>query len=351
MVAETEVIAEWQRAQQLLREAGLGAQSLVLQRVSAGLSGAAVFQCQVDAAQYALRRWPASVPAQRVDQIHGVIRSASNQLSIVPSLVSLRDDCTWVDHQGGVYELATWMPGQPWQSAEADHIGLLQAVAAGGDVLAAFHDATRHWPQSQMPAPAALRRMTRLQQLARELPVALDRAETAALSPALRWAVRWLKQCADQQLQQAAQRLGPWTARMVPTRMALRDVHRHHILFDQGRPSGLVDFDALGIDAVSADLARWANGFLCLLADHREIDDAAVWESLRRGYGSRQAISQTELDLAIDLAEASWIIILGNWVVWILGGERDFSDCKATVDQRVNEIMRRMDPAASGTGL
>jgi Ser/Thr protein kinase RdoA (MazF antagonist) len=324
-----------------------------IRRLESGFSGARVFRCEVAGTEYALKRWPAATKAARVDEVHEVIRRARNTLSVIPELIPAllgQTRLSWDSHH---YELARWMPGGPAD----DSAERLRAVERGAAVIAGFHDSTRCWGETDSPPAAVLRRLSRIEELRQRLPQAVARQQ--APTPTLARATAWLRLHGQHWLEEAARLLGPWATRLVPTQIVLRDIHRHHILFDDGTPSGLVDFDALGNDTIATDLARWVSGFLGPGETTAGLEpntthlpaEETVWRAAWAGYHQRGTISEQECELAMTIAQASWIIQLANWVVWTQLGERDFSDCWPAVDRRVEEIMLKMKVNLLGTAI
>lgn len=327
--------------------------SAAIQCVRGGLSGSAVFVCEVAGRKFAMKRWPAGTLPWRIDEVHEVMAQSSRSLSIVPELVRSSLASTRVGYEGFQYELVSWMDGEAVaDSADelqraislipdsaVDTAGpsrrILAAVEAGGEAIARFHDSVRRISGPMTPAPSVLRRLGRIEQLRIELPQALKRAET--LSPVLRGAAKWLQRESASRLDAAHHVLGQWVGRMVPTQMVLRDVHRQHILFREAAVTGLVDFDAVGVDTVATDLARWVADFAEKPADFRILVDTAV-----AGYQRFAPISACESELASAICEASAIILLANWVVWTSLSQQNFSGCNDLVDRRVAELLRRM---------
>jgi len=333
--------------------------SATIQGVRGGLSGSAVFVCEVGGRKFAMKRWPAGTAARRIDEVHDVMAQARRSLVIVPELVGSSLASTRVSYEGFHYELVSWMDGtaitpsadelQQSLAIPPDDGGggsagpsqrILAAVEAGGEAIARFHDSVRRISGPMTPAPSVLRRLGRIEQLRVELPQAIKRAE--ALSPVLRGAAKWLARESASRFDAAHRVLGQWVGRMVPTQMVLRDVHRQHILFRDGAVTGLVDFDALGVDSVATDLARWVSDFAEQPADLAVLIDSAV-----AGYRRFAPISACESELASAISEASAIILLANWVVWTALDQQNFSGCNDLVDRRVIDLLRRM--GATGT--
>lgn len=327
--------------------------SATIRCVRGGLSGSAVFQCEVAGRKFAMKRWPSGTPARRIDEVHEVMAQSRQSLAIVPELVQSSLASTRVGYEGFHYELVSWMDGaavadsandlQPAISLTPDDaVGsagpsrrILAAVEAGGEAIARFHDSVRRIGGPMTPAPSVLRRLGRIEQLRVELPQAIKRSET--LSPVLRGAAKWLQRESASRLDAAHHVLGQWVGRIVPTQMVLRDVHRQHILFRDAAVTGLVDFDAVGVDTVATDLARWVADFPEKPADFPVLVDAAA-----AGYQRFAPISACESELASAICEASAIILLANWVVWMSLGQQNFSGCNDLVDRRVSELLRRM---------
>jgi Ser/Thr protein kinase RdoA (MazF antagonist) len=334
-----------------------GARDVAVSRLPGGLSGAVVYRCDVDGRGYALKRWPEGTAAARVDEVHDVLRRARKRLGLVPELVPSLFGSTRLSWDSGHFELASWVPGVAVGDGGEDRGTIVEAVRRGAAAIGAFHEATRCWGEGESLPPAVLRRLGRIAELQRRLPEALARGQSP--TPMIAMAAEWLRRHGNVRLKEAAARLEPWAARMAPVQVVLRDVHPQHILFDEGVVSGIVDFDALGKDAIATDLARWVGGFLgdcgrglvVLGGDSEPSEDSqSLWEAAVSGYSAVRSVPQSVVDLAVDIAEASWVILLANWVVWAHLGERDFSGLWPVVDRRVREIMLKMEAGTFGTG-
>ena len=334
-----------------------GAREVAVSRLSGGLSGAVVYRCDVDGRGYALKRWPEGTSAGRVDEVHDVLRRARKTLGLVPELISSLFGSTRLSWEAGHFELASWVPGVAVGEGGEGRETIVDAVRRGAAAIGAFHEATRCWGEGEALPPAVLRRLGRIEELQRRLPEALARGQSP--TPMIAMAAEWLRRHGNVRLKEAAARLEPWAARMVPVQVVLRDIHRQHILFQEGVVSGIVDFDALGKDAIATDLARWVGGFLgdcggglVIVGGDSEPSENSqtLWEAAVSGYSAVRSVPQSVVDLAVDIAEASWVILLANWVVWAHLGERDFSGLWPVVDRRVREIMLKMESGTFGTG-
>ncbi len=325
------------------------ANSVSLQRIGGGLSGAAVFACQADGETFALKRWPGGTSAMRVDEVHDVMQQSRRTYPLVPELVRSPLGTTRLGWESFQYELTCWMPGEPYRSegeargggiaegagAATDHRDLLAAVEAGAEAIATFHESVRRFGSGCAPAPAVLRRLGRIEQLRAELPRAMARREL--LTGPLLAVADWLRCEGVRRLERGYQTLSQHACELVPTQIVLRDVHREHVLFVDRRVSGLVDFDALGRDTVATDLARWLSGFI-----EPGLDSKAVHSAALAGYAHVLPLSGCEQRLVGVICEVSDVISLANWVTWIALEQRDFSATKDLVHRRVADVMRRM---------
>jgi len=333
-----------------------------LSQVSQGLSGGTVYRCSTDGGSFALKCWPAETTAQRVDEVHRVQRFASEQLSqtdgsaikglgqslntLVPELRDLgknRYRLTLADRH---FELATWMPGTAFgepttlASDPAEFaivsVGVTSAIMAGAAAIARFHQATLGLGSEFSPAPAIIRRLQRLEELQRELPLAL--ANSHVLIGPAKLAAEYLTRHWHRLHRDSESLLRIWELKPVPLQWVLRDVHREHVLFENDKVSGIVDFDAVRRDTVATDLARWVGSFAESGAPPEVLWDAAI-----AGYASIREISPCEQRLSGAIEQASWYIHLANWVTWIADESQNVPGGMVAAQSRVTSLLRRSD--------
>src|SRR5262249_29532695 len=103
-----------------------------------------------------------------------------------------------------------------------------------------------------------------------------------------------------------------------------RDVRGDHLLFVGERLTGLVDFGALGIDSVAADLAR-------LLEDWVGPDRAARAEALET-YQAVRPLDDSETDLIPAFERTAALLGGGHWLRWHSVEGRRFDDPDAVRD-------------------
>jgi homoserine kinase type II len=88
----------------------------------------------------------------------------------------------------------------------------------------------------------------------------------------------------------------------------LRDARPEHLLFEDERVTGLVDFGAMAIETVAADLAR-------LLAEWVGADRSARADALD-AYSVVRPLDDAESDLLKVFEDSADLIGGGHWVRW-----------------------------------
>lgn len=338
-----------------------------------------------------LKRWPAGTAALRVDQVHQVQQRAAEGLNFVPRLQQSPLGTTRVSYQRHHYELASWCDGVPLSdpprrllipgaapdalansttnsisdaiprvipvvdtagttastaagelatsavaaAVSAEAADRLAAAAAGGRAIGRFHQAVSSLAETVAPPPAVLRRLGRIEQLLEYCQRPLPPAVTDDWSPAFQQAAQWWRREARTSLLKAQTQLAPWACQLMPLQLVIRDVHRQHVLFQDSVVTGLVDFDAVGMDSVAADLARWASDLSSGVADLTALTQAAI-----DGYQRSAPLSPQEEQLVLALAAASRAISLANWVAWVAFEDRSFATQQPLAGQRVHYLLQ-----------
>jgi len=104
----------------------------------------------------------------------------------------------------------------------------------------------------------------------------------------------------------------------VPLQPCLRDARPEHFLFEGDNLTGLIDYGAMGIETVAADLARLIGEWLGGNASHRERAICA--------YESVRILNDTELALATALESAADLLIGAHWLRWQFLEHHRFED-------------------------
>ena len=208
--------------------------------------------------------------------------------------------------------------------------------------LAQFHQAVASDMKNQMPAgfaPGILNRLEKLKQLCSG---GLDQLAATIANRRSVWPelanrsvdvvvhFRAAADAVEASLHEAA-RLS------VPIQPCIRDIHREHVLFEDDRVTGIIDFGAMRPDSRAGDVAR----LLGSLAG----DDRQLWEEGLAAYGRIFPLNRSESQL-VRVYDASGVLLSAiNWLQWIFVDRRQFDD-QAAVLLRFDEIAARL--ACSG---
>lgn len=302
-----------------------------------GFSGARFWRLETPTAAFCLRKWPAEHPSlARLRWIHGVLLVAARSgLSFLPTPYAAASGETVVLEGGHLWELTNWQPGRADYRDSPNSEKLSSALRA----LARFHVAAANIPAQPHSVPMTgsvgvpdcwTERAERLKTLIEQGLRKYWRALGPAHGTTIRDIAAEILATAEARLAsdwRGIDGLGRCEVRRQPV---IRDVWHDHVLFQGNSVSGLVDFGAMRIDSVAADLAR----LLGSLALH---DDQA-WHQGIAAYRSVRDLSEMEISLANALEKSSWLIGGINWVTWLYLEHRRFDDLDG-VEARMKEIL------------
>ncbi len=233
-----------------------------------------------------------------------MLRAGRADISFVPRPAGIGSDGSrLVVREGLLWDLVSWMPGEPINSSNLSRETIEPACAG----LATLHRAWRVEYTAAGPCPAVAQRLARLsawrdgghaacfEQLQRS-PIPWRPTAASALEVLGVWSDR------------SVQDLEPWMNRTVRVQPCHGDARREHFLLMGRALAGVVDHDAVRIDHVAADIAR----LLGSLAQ----DDPARWEAGFRAYRAVNAISGEEQALARLLDRTGTLAAIANWLQW-----------------------------------
>jgi homoserine kinase type II len=253
--------------------------------------------------------------------IHGWIALAA-RVGFVPVPLAAQDGRTVQAEAGRLWEVAPWRPGRPPDLPEPR----APEVRSGFAALGAMHQAlrvARAWGQS----PGLRERIHEVEWWLATgfstLEARLRGAGDAPSQPAREWLA-------------LARRTGPeWLATLrgaaalsVWCQPCLRDARPEHLLFEHGHVSGLVDFGAMGIDTVAADLARHSAERRARSAEWLGADRLARAEALA-SYSAVRPLDETETTLIRAFETSASLLAAGHWARWHYLDERPFRDPEA----------------------
>jgi homoserine kinase type II len=289
-----------------------------------GFSGAALFRCESASGPLCLRGTPATPEARERLTLGHVCIALGNSagLGFVPGLHLTRDGKRWLLHEGRYWELQTWMPGR----ADFHDRPTPERLKAACVALGQLHRACQPKEQRRERCPALVRRLDACREWQ-----ALHQSDWR---PALDsgWAAD-ARECATTWLPRVEEMLLPWDWKNVRVQLCHCDVWHDHLLFEEDRLTGLVDYGAVKYDHVAVDLAR-------MLGSLVEDDDAA-WAAGLTAYRGPAPLSSEEEALARVLDRTGTIVAVANWVRWLYHDGRTFEDREA-VARRVQRLVRRV---------
>lgn len=299
----------------------------------AGLSGGAVWKILHSGRFGALRRYPATFSRDRVLAIHNVLFHArSIGLKIVPKVWSTVAGATALVTPAGVWELLDWLPGQPLSWNTFDTASVLGGVDALADWSSNFATKTTialtgnefgsdvaldaFASGRATLAPGIERRRREWHRLKPILSLGLCdplQPHIDLVRRTIRMARRW-----ENRLETALTRAKP-----TPLALCLRDVHADHILFENRRVVGIIDFGAIALDSPAADFARWL-GALAPLGH-------SIWPQALARFEERLPGAQISADLVEAYHIANLVLGALHWVEWLALAPRTFVNPDAAI--------------------
>lgn len=342
--------------------AWFGGSPVSVERVSGGFSGANVYRCKGPQGMVALRQWPSGIRADRIEEIHRVVRTAHEQgCRSVPPFFLTRDGASYLLVGSRCWDAMRWMPGQAW-SAETSALSRIETVRAGCQTIAFFHQSVVDLTSCRGPAPAIEARWRRLAEVEPWLtaPLRYQTVTNPFRHPsrediALAWlpgVERQVKAIWQRHGSRLRDRLKWFLQESFPLQYVLRDVHREHLLFDEGKVSGLIDFDAVRMDTPAADVSRYVSSFFDVPPEKRMLGELlseavvpsenasipALWKAAMAGYRSERPLSDREFRLAKFLAEIGPLLSLVNWAVWSTSPPRGMQPPRQKVAARAEHL-------------
>jgi homoserine kinase type II len=143
---------------------------------------------------------------------------------------------------------------------------------------------------------------------------ALDRAPADSLTSSAR---RWLELGRPAARQHVAP-LRRAAGRDVLLQPCLRDARPEHLLFCGDRVTGLIDFGAMAIESVAADLARLLGEWVG--------PDRVEWAAALEAYTAVRPLEAFEIALVAVIAGATALLGAGHWIRWHFLEGRGFRD-------------------------
>ena len=225
------------------------------------------------------------------------------------------------------------MPG------EADYLSdpRPERLRAALTALAEFHLASASFPIAEnrpVLSPGILARQERLRALEQG---GLDRLEGAMAVggwPEFEDLARRLTTLFPRAAPDIGARLGAAAQFDVQLQPCVGDIWHDHVLFEDARVTGLVDFGAMKPENVAIDVAR--------LLGSMAGNDISGWQDGLAAYEAVRTISRAERSLVIAF-DLSGVLLSGfNWIEWIYVDRRMFENRPAIL-QRLDGLVARLE--------
>jgi Ser/Thr protein kinase RdoA (MazF antagonist) len=303
-----------------------------------GASGARLWRYESGRGPMVARAWPHDGPGRGpLEQIHRWLSEAAG-VGFIPVPMAALDGRTLQERGGRLWDVSPWLEG----TAIVDRPPTRPRLRSGFAALAAFHQALKSG-RAVGPSPGLVMRLRETEALIR---VGFDSLERALngnpadprREPARRWLA--LARAVAPRLIEPMRRASGCKLALQP---CLRDARPDHLLFVGDRVTGLVDFGAMAIETVAADLAR-------LLGEWVGPDRIDRSEALA-AYASIRPLDADELALIEVFEDSAALLGAGHWVRWHFLEARPFEDPSAVADGISRGLERLARRAAADGGM
>jgi Ser/Thr protein kinase RdoA (MazF antagonist) len=287
--------------------------------------------------EFCLKRWPATHPTRRqLTWIHARLllagSPAEGPLAFVPPPLLTDQGDSLVDWNGHLWELTRWLPGV----ADFRERPSRARLRSAGHAIAQLHAGLRHADDLRLDiAPGLLRRWQGLQpgqwndaKIAgwRQATQGDEDAERAhTLGAIVEVLPEWHAACLAE--------LPAALRQPVPLQACVRDLWHAHLLFQGDDLTGIVDYGAMQVDSVCADLTRWLGS--CVGAE------AEGWIAGLDAYAARRPLTPAEVSILPAFEMASTLLSAVQWLRWTYDEPRSFEDT-GLARLRQREILQRL---------
>lgn len=328
MSASTVVPAE------ILTQYGIDRSATLVDLNSAGgFSGAHLWRFHWQGRDYCLRQWPRRHPSEeRLRLVHDVIVTAGRRLDFIAVPLETARGERFVRRGDHLWELAPWLPGEANYRQHPSGRKLQAALTA----LAKFHLAVQDVKPVPVarPSPGMLDRLKRLDHFAGEGAARIDSAIPTAGWPVLVVRAQALLHHFRQQSLETRKLLQQGAIANVAQQPCLRDIWHDHVLFVEEEVTGIVDYGAVNLESVSADIAR--------LLGSLALENPADWSLGLAAYEELRPLTKAERQLVAAFDAANVLMSGMNWLEWILVEGREFEDREGVL-KRIDESLQRLE--------
>jgi homoserine kinase type II len=228
--------------------------------------------------------------------------------------------------------LAPWLPGV----ADFQRDPRPQRLRAALETLAEFHrhaatvPGVRGTPQVPQGVVERYQALGELQRdYAPRILAAPQKSQPSALADRARRIIPIVNQLANNGLT-----LLEASMQTIGTQPCIRDIWHDHVLFQEDRVSGIVDFGAMRLDSVAGDVARLLGS---LVGDSED-----GWAVGLDAYTRVRPLTDAERRL-VRTYDATGVMLSGvNWLRWIYLEHRQFEDLPAVLN-RLDQLIPRLE--------
>ncbi len=297
--------------------------------MNGGLSGARVWRCISSAhGALCLRRWSPTHPTPaRLQFLHDALEHACARVQFLPRIYRDQLGNSFWSVDGCLWELTQWLPGEANYLTRPTSAKLDSAI----DSVALLHEIWSDYLHESSPSPSVQQRITMLGEwlAKRDLVERVGAELRGPIESAACMSTIQLLHSRGPQLLDELQRVASDCVRLQPV---LRDLWSDHLLFEDDRVSGIIDFGAMRIDEPATDLARMLGSLHPFEFDKRM---AAIDRyNLQR---PAHPVSATHVDL---LDRSASLLTALQWLQWLVLERRKFA-----IDG--NKLMERWQTALS----
>jgi homoserine kinase type II len=295
-----------------------------------GLSGARLWRYSAGLGPLVVRAWPPGPDGptrEALERLHGWLLQVG-RIGFVPIPVQDREGRTVQQCGGRLWELSPWMPGAPQPARPPASVHVRAAFAA----LAAFHQGLAADVHTGQSSGIEARRREVVTLCDRGFDQ-IDRVLAGAPESHLQSLARKWLDAARPRAPGVLEMLSRTACVLVDLQPCLRDARPEHFLFSGDQVTGLIDFGAMEIESVAADVARLSSDWLGL--------DITLRAAALAAYASIRPLNESETALVGVFDRSADLLAGAHWVRWHFLEGRSFDDPHA-VDRGIARGLERL---------
>jgi Ser/Thr protein kinase RdoA (MazF antagonist) len=315
--------------------------------ISSGLSDSPVWRLSTSFGEICMKAWPESrYSMQRLEYIAACLQHArSNEMEWIPFEYKTDNGEPFLRASGYYWQACQWMRGSPDVSGQVS----FPRRHSAAHTLARMHHCWSRIGSNVAQSPGIQDRLTLLEKANRDWSMLARLAESASsdFGDLANKTLAHHRRSSQRLIAKCQQILRPTMIHFV-----IRDIHCEHVLYDNDRVTGVIDFGAARVDEPLLDLVR-------LFSSQSPTDRTARYETLQiyiekkdelyRGESTVSDFSLSFLDAKKTIEEfalideISTLLSAFQWVQWILLENRSFSCPRKTIIDRLSSLVHRLD--------